>query len=152
MCGIIGYNGFRDADKVLIESLKRLEYRGYDSAGICVIDKKLKIYKGTGEISKLEKNIPSFKGDIGIGHTRWATHGAVNKINAHPQLSDDKKIAVIHNGIIENFKILKEELKNKGIKFKSQTDTDYSNCIGTFYFFNRRIYCVFQVAFIIIFY
>lgn len=124
MCGIIGYNGFRDADKVLIKGLKRLEYRGYDSAGICVIDKKLKIYKDTGEISKLEKNIPSFKGDIGIGHTRWATHGAVNKINAHPQLSDDKKIAVIHNGIIENFKILKEDLKNKGIKFKSQTDTE----------------------------
>lgn len=124
MCGIIGYNGFRDAEKVLIESLKRLEYRGYDSTGICVIDKKLKIYKDAGEISKLEKDIPSFKGDIGIGHTRWATHGAVNKINAHPQLSDDNKIAVIHNGIIENFKIIKEELENKGIKFKSQTDTE----------------------------
>ena len=124
MCGIIGYNGFRDANNVLIESLKRLEYRGYDSVGIGIIDKKLQIYKDVGDISKLEKEIPFFKGDIGIGHTRWATHGAVNKINAHPQLSCDNKIAVIHNGIIENFKKLREQLEKNGIVFSSDTDTE----------------------------
>lgn len=124
MCGIIGYNGFRDANKVIIECLKKLEYRGYDSAGIGVIGKKLQIYKDVGEISKLEKDIPFLEGDIGIGHTRWATHGAVTKENAHPQLSSDKKIALIHNGIIENFQKLKEELEKKGVKFISQTDTE----------------------------
>ncbi len=124
MCGIIGYNGFRNADKVLIDGLKRLEYRGYDSAGIGVIGKNLKIFKEVGEISKLEKDIPKLEGDIGIGHTRWATHGGVSKENAHPHLSDNKKIAVIHNGIIENFKKLKEELESQGVKFRSQTDTE----------------------------
>lgn len=124
MCGIIGYNGFRDANQVLIDCLKRLEYRGYDSAGISVLDKKLQVYKEVGEISKLEKEIPTYKGDIGIGHTRWATHGGVTKQNAHPHLSTDKKIAVIHNGIIENFKTLKEDLERKGIKFRSETDSE----------------------------
>ena len=124
MCGIIGYNGFREANKVLIDCLKRLEYRGYDSAGIGIIGKKLQIFKEVGEISKLEKEIPLFKGDIGIGHTRWATHGTVTKQNAHPQLSSNKKIAVIHNGIIENFKKLRENLEKKGTKFNSQTDTE----------------------------
>ena len=124
MCGIIGYNGFRDANKVLIDGLKRLEYRGYDSAGIGVIGEKLQVYKDVGEISKLEKEIPFFVGNIGIGHTRWATHGTVTKENAHPQLSLNKKIAVIHNGIIENFKKLKEDLETKGTKFCSQTDTE----------------------------
>ena len=124
MCGIIGYNGFRSANKVLIDCLKRLEYRGYDSAGIGVIGKKLQIYREVGEISKLEKEIPSLEGDIGIGHTRWATHGAVKKENAHPQLSNDKKIAVIHNGIIENFKKLREDLEKEGTEFSSRTDTE----------------------------
>jgi len=124
VCGIIGYNGFRDANKVLIDGLKRLEYRGYDSAGIGVIGEKLQVYKDVGEISKLEKEIPFFVGNIGIGHTRWATHGTVTKENAHPQLSLNKKIAVIHNGIIENFKKLKEDLETKGTKFCSQTDTE----------------------------
>ena len=124
MCGIVGYNGFRKANEVLIDCLKRLEYRGYDSAGIGVIGKKLQIFKDVGEISKLEKKIPSLEGDIGFSHTRWATQGAVTKENAHPQLSMDKKIAVIHNGIIENFKKLKEDLEKKGIKFRSRTDTE----------------------------
>ena len=124
MCGIVGYNGFRDANKVLIDCLKRLEYRGYDSAGIGVIGKKLQIFKEVGEISKLEKEIPVFDGEIGIGHTRWATHGAVTKENAHPQLSSNKKIAIIHNGIIENFKKLKEDLEKNGVKFASQTDSE----------------------------
>jgi len=124
VCGIVGYNGFRDANKVLIDCLKRLEYRGYDSAGIGVIGKKLQIFKEVGEISKLEKEIPVFDGEIGIGHTRWATHGAVTKENAHPQLSSNKKIAIIHNGIIENFKKLKEDLEKNGVKFASQTDSE----------------------------
>jgi len=124
VCGIVGYNGFREANKVLIDCLKRLEYRGYDSAGIGVIGKKLQIFKDVGEISKLEEKIPSLDGDIGISHTRWATHGAVTKENAHPHLSSNKKIAVIHNGIIENFKKLREDLEKKGIKFISQTDTE----------------------------
>jgi len=124
VCGIIGYTGFREANKVLIDCLKRLEYRGYDSAGICVMGKKLQVFKDVGEISKLEKEIPSFKGDIGIGHVRWATHGKVSKENAHPHLSGDKKIALIHNGIIENFQSLKEELQQKGHIFLSQTDSE----------------------------
>ena len=124
MCGIVGYNGFRDANSVLIDCLKRLEYRGYDSAGICVLDKKLQLFKDVGEISKLEKNIPKFNGENGISHTRWATHGAVTKENAHPHLSCNKKIAIIHNGIIENFKKLKEELEKKGLEFCSQTDSE----------------------------
>ena len=124
MCGIIGYNGFRDANKVLIDSLKRLEYRGYDSAGVSVLDKKQQIFKEVGEIKFLEKSLPEFKGTTGIGHTRWATHGAVNKSNAHPHLSSNKKIAVVHNGIIENFRKLKDNLIKKGYKFVSSTDSE----------------------------
>jgi glucosamine--fructose-6-phosphate aminotransferase (isomerizing) len=124
LCGIVGYNGFRDADKILIDCLKKLEYRGYDSAGIGVIGKKLQIFKDVGEISKLEKKIPHIEGCIGISHTRWATMGAVTKENAHPHLSSNKKIAVIHNGIIENYKKLREELEKQGVKFRSQTDSE----------------------------
>ncbi|MCJ2534064.1 MAG: class II glutamine amidotransferase, partial [Candidatus Thermoplasmatota archaeon] len=114
MCGIIGYIGFREAKDVIIDGLKRLDYRGYDSAGIGIIDDKLQVFKEVGEIPNLEKEIPLIKGDIGIGHVRWATHGKVNKENAHPQISPNRKIIVVHNGIIENFKKLKEELENKG--------------------------------------
>ena len=124
MCGIIGYTGFRNAQSVLIECLKRLEYRGYDSAGIGIIDKKLSVYKEVGEIVNLEQNLPATGGTIGIGHTRWATHGKVSKENTHPHLSGNKKIALIHNGIIENFQNLKEELQQKGHKFSSQTDSE----------------------------
>lgn len=124
MCGIIGYVGYRDARTVLIESLKRLDYRGYDSAGVAIVDKKLKVYKDVGEIANVEKQIPLLKGTTGIGHTRWATHGQVTKQNAHPHLSCDKKIAIVHNGIIENFSILKDELKKKGHTFVSQTDSE----------------------------
>ncbi len=124
MCGIIGYIGFREAKDVIIDGLKRLDYRGYDSAGIGIIDDKLQVFKEVGEITNLEKEIPLIKGDIGIGHTRWGTHGKVNKENAHPQISPNRKIIVVHNGIIENFKKLKEELENKGHTFTSQTDTE----------------------------
>lgn len=124
MCGIIGYVGYRNARTVLIESLKRLDYRGYDSAGVAIIDKKLKVYKEVGEIARVEMLIPPLKGTTGIGHTRWATHGAVTKINAHPQVSCDKKIAIVHNGIIENYVKLKEELLKKGHTFRSETDTE----------------------------
>jgi len=124
LCGIVGYTGFRDAKKVLIECLKRLEYRGYDSAGIAVLNKKIDVYKKVGEISKIEKNIPDFKGKTGISHTRWATMGAVNEKNAHPHTSCDKKISLVHNGIIENYKKLKENLEKKGHKFSSNTDTE----------------------------
>ncbi|UCH72144.1 MAG: glutamine--fructose-6-phosphate transaminase (isomerizing) [Thermoplasmatales archaeon] len=124
MCGIVGYVGFREANNVIIECLKRLEYRGYDSAGIATMGKKLEVFKEVGEVSNLEKKISILKGNVGMGHTRWATHGTVTKENAHPQLSQNKKIAVIHNGIIENFTKLKEDLKKKGHKFSSQTDTE----------------------------
>ena len=124
MCGIIGYVGFRDARTILLESLKRLDYRGYDSAGVAIIDKKLKVYKEVGEIANVEKKIPRLKGTTGVGHTRWATHGGVTKENAHPHVSCDKKIAIVHNGIIENFSKLKEELKKKGHTFLSQTDSE----------------------------
>ncbi len=124
MCGIIGYNGFRDANKIIIESLKRLEYRGYDSAGVSIIDQKQQVYKEIGEISKLADELPDFKGTVGVGHTRWATHGAVTKQNAHPHLSSNKKIAIVHNGIIENFRALKDDLIKKGYKFLSNTDSE----------------------------
>jgi glucosamine--fructose-6-phosphate aminotransferase (isomerizing) len=124
VCGIIGYVGYREARTVLLESLKRLDYRGYDSAGVAIIDKKLKVYKDVGEIAAVEKQIPNLKGTIGIGHTRWATHGAVTKENAHPHLSCDRKIAIIHNGIIENYLTLKEDLKKKGHIFRSNTDSE----------------------------
>ncbi len=124
MCGIIGYTGFREARAVLLDGLKRLDYRGYDSAGIAVIGTTLRVYKDVGEIANIEKQIPALKGTTGIGHTRWATHGGVTKENAHPQLSCDKKIAIVHNGIIENYQKLKETLIKKGHKFVSQTDTE----------------------------
>ena len=124
MCGIIGYAGFRDANKVLIDSLKRLEYRGYDSAGVSIIDKKQQLFKDVGEIDDLKKNLPEIKGITGVGQVRWATHGRVTKENAHPHLSTNKKVAIVHNGIIENYQKIKEDLIKKGYKFLSQTDSE----------------------------
>ncbi|MFH1101127.1 MAG: glutamine--fructose-6-phosphate transaminase (isomerizing) [Methanobacteriota archaeon] len=124
MCGIIGYSGFREARTVLLESLKKLEYRGYDSAGVAILDPELKMFKEVGEVTQLEKVLPPLKGTTGIGHTRWATHGKVTKENAHPHVSCNKKIALIHNGIIENYKKLRDDLQKKGHKFVSQTDTE----------------------------
>jgi glutamine---fructose-6-phosphate transaminase (isomerizing) len=124
VCGIVGYNGFRDAKDVVMDCLKRLEYRGYDSAGISVLAKKQQVFKEVGEIKELEKKLPSIKGNVAISHTRWATHGGVTKENAHPHLSTNKKIAIVHNGIIENYAELKEKLEKKGYKFLSNTDSE----------------------------
>ena len=128
MCGIVGFAGDQNAAPILLEGLKLLEYRGYDSAGIAIInDNKISITKTQGKIANLcektedGKNMP---GLLGIGHTRWATHGAPNDTNAHPHLSNDGKFAVVHNGIIENYMTLREELTAKGFVFKSETDTE----------------------------
>ena len=128
MCGIVGYIGFRDAYPIIIKGLHRLEYRGYDSAGIALIDSssELNIYKKAGKVSNLEEFIDdkNHSGTIGMGHTRWATHGAPNDRNSHPHQSGDEKLAIIHNGIIENYGPLKEELISRGHVFKSDTDTE----------------------------
>ncbi|MFO7678274.1 MAG: glutamine--fructose-6-phosphate transaminase (isomerizing) [Thermoplasmatota archaeon] len=124
MCGIIGYTGFRNAKDVLLSCLTKLEYRGYDSAGVGIYDNKIQVFKEIGELHHLKKIVPEISGTIGIGHTRWATHGLVTLENAHPQMSPNKKIMVVHNGIIENFNTLKETLQKKGNQFSSQTDTE----------------------------
>ena len=126
MCGIVAYVGHRQASDVIIKGLKRLEYRGYDSAGIALLNGGLNIYKKKGKVSELEKHLEAkgLQSRIGIGHTRWATHGEPNDVNAHPHYSSSGKLAIIHNGIIENYSSLKKELINKGHKFKSETDTE----------------------------
>ena len=126
MCGIVAYIGDREALPILLNGLKRLEYRGYDSAGIAVLDKEPQLFKKRGKVSDLEKHMgdkaPS--GNIGIGHTRWATHGEPNNINAHPHMSMNGKFIIIHNGIIENYARLRERLVARGVTFKSETDTE----------------------------
>ncbi len=126
MCGIVGYIGFRDAYPIIIKGLHRLEYRGYDSAGISLLNHKLKVYKKGGKVSDLENFVKDLDlhATIGMGHTRWATHGAPGDRNAHPHASGDGKLTIIHNGIIENYGIIKETLLNKGHVFKSDTDTE----------------------------
>ncbi|MFH0867609.1 MAG: glutamine--fructose-6-phosphate transaminase (isomerizing) [Bacteroidota bacterium] len=126
MCGIVAYVGPRQAYPILMKGLYRLEYRGYDSAGIALIDKELNLYKCHGKVADLENHVKSLntKGTIGIAHTRWATHGEPNDINAHPHFSQNKDIALIHNGIIENYAYLKQELLNRDYKFTSNTDTE----------------------------
>jgi glucosamine--fructose-6-phosphate aminotransferase (isomerizing) len=126
MCGIVAYMGHREAHEVIIKGLKRLEYRGYDSAGIALLNGGLNIYKKKGKVSELEEYLKGkqLHSTIGIGHTRWATHGEPNDRNAHPHYSATEKLAIIHNGIIENYATLKQELINKGHKFLSDTDTE----------------------------
>ena len=128
MCGIVGFSGNQQAAPVLLDGLRKMEYRGYDSAGVAVIDRqRIELAKVKGRIdnlSELTKEGSLIHGVCGIGHTRWATHGAPNDINAHPHLSNDGRFAVVHNGIIENFAELREELISKGFEFKSQTDTE----------------------------
>src|SRR6185503_3668497 len=126
MCGIVGYIGFRDAYPIIIKGLHRLEYRGYDSAGISLFDKGLRVYKKAGKVSDLEnfvKNV-NLKGTIGMGHTRWATHGAPSDRNSHPHSSGNRKLTIIHKGIIENYAVIKEALLAKGHVFLSDTDTE----------------------------
>ncbi|GAA4294958.1 glutamine--fructose-6-phosphate transaminase (isomerizing) [Aestuariibaculum suncheonense] len=128
MCGIVGYIGKREAYPIIIEGLKRLEYRGYDSAGVALYNgENLKISKTKGKVSDLEErceNENNKYGNIGIGHTRWATHGVPNDVNSHPHLSNSGNLAIIHNGIIENYESLKKELISRGYTFKSDTDTE----------------------------
>ena len=127
MCGIVGYFGNKDSVPILINGLKRLEYRGYDSAGLAVIgDDQLHLLKKAGKVSVLESEVDDhvFNGTVGIAHTRWATHGEPNDINAHPHTDQDGKIALIHNGIIENYNVLKQVLEKEGVKFQSETDSE----------------------------
>ena len=128
MCGIVGYIGFNQASDFLLDGMAKLEYRGYDSAGIAVIgaDNVIKIQKKVGRLANLEAIVKADpnEGTVGIGHTRWATHGRPSDMNAHPHSSEDGKFAVVHNGIIENYMPLKEELIEKGYHFKSETDTE----------------------------
>ncbi|MEE1884312.1 glutamine--fructose-6-phosphate transaminase (isomerizing) [Pedobacter flavus] len=127
MCGIVGYIGHRNAWPIIIKGLKRLEYRGYDSAGVALIDNKnLNIYKKAGKVQVLEDYAAdqNLNGNIGMGHTRWATHGAPSDRNSHPHTSNNKRFSIIHNGIIENYATLKEELIRRGHTFESDTDTE----------------------------
>jgi glucosamine--fructose-6-phosphate aminotransferase (isomerizing) len=127
MCGIVGYIGFREAWPIIIKGLKRLEYRGYDSSGIGLIgDSGINIYKKAGKVVELESFAAGKdqSGTIGIGHTRWATHGEPSDRNSHPHTSTDGELSIIHNGIIENYATIKEELVKRGHTFNSDTDTE----------------------------
>jgi glucosamine--fructose-6-phosphate aminotransferase (isomerizing) len=126
MCGIVAYIGHREAYPIILKGLKRLEYRGYDSAGIALLNSGLKVYKKKGRVTDLEESVfgKDLHANIGIGHTRWATHGEPSDLNAHPQTSASGKLAIIHNGIIENYSQLKQELIKKGYRFHSETDTE----------------------------
>ena len=124
MCGITGYTGSKDAVGIVVEALKRLEYRGYDSAGVAAIGESLSIFKDKGQIAQLEKGLPRTVWTTAIGHTRWATHGKPSKQNAHPFLDCGGQIALAHNGIVENFYALREQLKAEGHKFTSETDSE----------------------------
>jgi len=126
MCGIVAYIGPREAYPVILKGLKRLEYRGYDSSGVALLDGSLNVYKKRGKVADLEETLQgkNLHAHLGIGHTRWATHGEPSDRNAHPHLSASGRLAMIHNGIIENYALLKQELLNKGYQFKSDTDTE----------------------------
>ena len=138
MCGIVGYAGQQQAAPILLEGLSKLEYRGYDSAGVCVHgNNQLQVAKCKGRLQALSDQIDGGKailGSVGIGHTRWATHGAPSDVNSHPHLSDTRRISVVHNGIIENEAKLRQELQSAGVKFQSETDTEViANLIGEHY-------------------
>ncbi len=126
MCGIIGYIGSKPAREIIINGLKRLEYRGYDSAGMALVNGETRIFKCAGRVKDLEAMVEksSFDGTTGMGHTRWATHGEPNELNAHPQASQHGNFVVVHNGIIENYSTLKKHLESRNVKFSSQTDTE----------------------------
>ncbi len=128
MCGIVGYLGDKPAYEILVKGLHRLEYRGYDSSGVALVssDSKLNVYKTRGKVADLERfcEEKDVDGTIGIAHTRWATHGEPNDINAHPHVGRSGNIALVHNGTIENYHVLKEALELEGCTFKSETDTE----------------------------
>lgn len=124
MCGIIAYSGNKQAAPIILEALKKLEYRGYDSAGVLALGPGIRMQKDVGKIEEINFDIERLAGKTGMGHTRWATHGSVTRENAHPHLSNNKKIAVMHNGIIENYQELKKFLESKGFVFRTETDTE----------------------------
>ncbi len=126
MCGIVGYIGSKNAYPILINGLKRLEYRGYDSAGISILREDIKVFKKQGKVADLERFVSDkdISGNIGIGHTRWATHGEPSDANAHPHTSAKGRFVLIHNGIIENYTSLKNRLVKRGYSFYSETDTE----------------------------
>ena len=138
MCGIVGYTGFRQAAPILLEGLERLEYRGYDSAGIAINNgEKINVVKSMGRLAVLREKCEGGKcapGLVGIGHTRWATHGKPSDVNSHPHVSENGRIAIVHNGIIENFAPLKEMLMNRGRVFQSETDTEVAAQLIDFYY------------------
>ena len=126
MCGIVGFSGDSQASQIILDTLKRLEYRGYDSAGIATIDgERLSVSRAVGKLVNLDTQLASApqKGTIGIGHTRWATHGGVTEDNAHPHISGDR-VAIVHNGIIENYADIKQRLTDSGCQFASDTDSE----------------------------
>ncbi|MFC2017006.1 glutamine--fructose-6-phosphate transaminase (isomerizing) [Chloroflexota bacterium] len=124
MCGIIGYIGNREAQPILLNCLGRLEYRGYDSCGVAISSSGIEVYKDAVRVEALGRELPQFRGTVGIGHTRWATHGGPSQVNAHPHLDCNGSIAVVHNGIINNFQWLKQQLISEGHNFVSETDTE----------------------------
>src|SRR5471030_3139175 len=126
MCGIVGYTGHREAYPVILKGLKRLEYRGYDSAVVALFNNGLHVYKKKGKVAELEESVigKDLHAHMGIGHTRWATHGEPSDRNAHPQVSNSGELAMIHNGIIENYLPIKNDLLKKGYVFSSDTDTE----------------------------
>lgn len=136
MCGIVGYIGEKEAFPILISGMKRLEYRGYDSAGVALLNGKIEVYKSKGKVAELEDFVQAknINGNIGIGHTRWATHGQPSDKNAHPQVSMNGVFSVVHNGIIENYSILKEDLVSHGFSFQSETDTEVLSNLFEFFF------------------
>ena len=150
MCGIVGFIGREQAAPILLEGLSRLEYRGYDSAGLAVYDREkgLQVVKAKGRLQVLRDltdggaKVP---GTMGLGHTRWATHGAPNDENAHPQVSQSGRIAVVHNGIIENYGELKSFLEAKGVVFTSETDTEVVAQLLEFYYAGDLLDAVFKV-------
>ncbi|MBR4225067.1 MAG: glutamine--fructose-6-phosphate aminotransferase, partial [Oscillospiraceae bacterium] len=139
MCGIVGFTGTKEAAPILLEGLSKLEYRGYDSAGVAVRDGdgKIKVVKAKGKLQELIDKTDSgraLRGSCGIGHTRWATHGEPSENNAHPHCSDDGAVTGVHNGIIENFRELKEKLLKKGYSFHTETDTEVAVKLVDYYY------------------
>src|SRR5688572_1500948 len=127
MCGIVGYTGGNEAAPMLVQGLSRLEYRGYDSAGMAIVQGgQLRVRKAAGRIAELSRLLERqpLSGHCGISHTRWATHGKATDANAHPHLGGDGAVAVVHNGVIENYQVLKRQLLERGYDFRSQTDTE----------------------------